>query len=152
MEKFRRQIEELNIPYPQKHDLLQEIEADLQENDLGDTESFTAEDLARLSDIHRTRAYKLYSGQNSIVRKGLDIAFVYSPLFLMFLGLGWSVLGIYVTADSVVKASLSNQILLEGFKESFTPFLLSIFLSTLILLTHYGSRRLSVLWRIPSAT
>lgn len=72
-------------------------------------------------------------------------------LALMFLGIGWSLLGIYISANAAIVSGNTNQILLIGTKESLTPTILSALISALILLAHYSTRRILHIWNAPFA-
>ena len=72
-------------------------------------------------------------------------------LALAFLGVGASVLGLYVSVNAALAADAPNQILLEGFKESLTPLILSAMLATLVILAHYTTRRVMLSWSAPIA-
>lgn len=70
---------------------------------------------------------------------------------LLLLGLGSTVLGFYLSAESATRSGFSQEILLIGAKESVTHMVLSSFLCSVILLAHYGTRRLLHIWRAPLA-
>lgn len=72
-------------------------------------------------------------------------------LALMFIGIGWTFFGFYISATYVAQSNASTEILLLGAKESLTPLILSSLLSTLIVLTHYGVRKTMLVWRAPVA-
>ncbi len=70
-------------------------------------------------------------------------------LALMFVGVGWTLLGIYVSASAVAAAYASYQLLLIGAKESLAPAILSSMLAAPIVLTHYASRQILFRWQAP---
>jgi hypothetical protein len=70
-------------------------------------------------------------------------------LALVFFGLGWSILGIYISANASLQAGVSHEILLTGIKESLTPTILSALLSGLVILAHYTTRRVLHIWHAP---
>jgi hypothetical protein len=70
-------------------------------------------------------------------------------LALMFFGIGWSALGIYISASAVVAANMPNELLVIGVKESLTPTILASLLSAVVILAHYGTRRALHIWRAP---
>lgn len=72
-------------------------------------------------------------------------------LAMMFFGIGWSVLGIYVSTDAVIRTNASNQILLIGIKESTTPIIVSAMISTVVICAHFATRRMMHIWSAPIA-
>jgi len=72
-------------------------------------------------------------------------------LALTFLGVGWTFLGVYVSASAVTQSHQLLELLLIGAKESLTPTILSLLLSAVIVLAHYGTRRVLHGWRAPIA-
>lgn len=70
-------------------------------------------------------------------------------LALMFFGIGWSVLGIYISANAAIASNASAQIMMIGIKESLTPTILSALLSAVIVLAHYSTRRIMHIWNAP---
>lgn len=70
-------------------------------------------------------------------------------LALMCIGLGWTFLGIYISAGAVAQTHAPYELLLLGAKESLTPTILGSLLSALILLAHYATRRALLHWRAP---
>ncbi len=72
-------------------------------------------------------------------------------LALMCVGLGWTTLGMYVSANAVIESNGKYDLLLIGAKESLAAVVLSSLLSALVLLAHYAIRQLLVGWRAPIA-
>jgi hypothetical protein len=72
-------------------------------------------------------------------------------LALMFLGIGWTFLGVYVSASAITQSHQPLELLLIGAKESLTPTILSSLLCALIVLAHYGIRGTLHAWRAPIA-
>lgn len=70
-------------------------------------------------------------------------------LALMFIGIGWTCLGVYISATAPTQVQAPYDLLLVGIKESLTPTILSSLLCALIILTHYATRRLLFSWRAP---
>jgi hypothetical protein len=70
-------------------------------------------------------------------------------LALLMLGIGSTVMGFYLSAESATRSGFSHEILVVGAKESLTHMVLSLFLCAAVLLAHYGSRRVLHIWRVP---
>lgn len=67
-------------------------------------------------------------------------------LALMLMSVGSTVLGLYFSAGAVAQSHLSYDLLVIGAKESLTNLVLSSFLSALVVLAHYGTRRTLHVW------
>ena len=72
-------------------------------------------------------------------------------LALMLASFGSTILGVYVSADAVMRSHLSNDLLMAGAKESLTNIVLSSFLCAVIILAHYATRRMLHIWHAPLA-
>ncbi|MEQ1876059.1 MAG: hypothetical protein ABL958_05395 [Bdellovibrionia bacterium] len=70
-------------------------------------------------------------------------------LALMFFGIGWTGLGVYISANAALEADRSMTILMMGVKESLTPTILSALVSAMVVLAHYTTRRLLLIWHAP---
>lgn len=57
-------------------------------------------------------------------------------LALMLVSIGSTILGVYVSADAVMRSHLSSDLLMAGAKESLTNIVLSSFLCAVIILAH----------------
>jgi hypothetical protein len=74
---------------------------------------------------------------------------ILGSLALVFLGIGWAMFGVYVSASAVLETHASNEILVTGVKESLTPLVLASLLAAIVVLAHYGTRRVLQIWRAP---
>jgi hypothetical protein len=70
-------------------------------------------------------------------------------LALALLSLVSTILGFYKSAEAATQTSTSYDILIIGAKESITSLVLGLFLCSLVILAHYGTRRALHVWHAP---
>ncbi len=217
-DRIKQQIQNLAIPYPQRHLLLLEVQQDLESTGQCGTEQvFSEQDLMDLGEIHSTWLHRFLRGLGEQRRKRSEMAMAFIPLVatftyitkeatvisfireggagmylilivgaillgremlnlfrlivvrdhckenlrvdtpsviigclaLMFIGVGWTTLGVYKSADAVIQSHLSYQWLITGAKESMAALILSSLISAVVILFHYGTRRALCVWRAP---
>jgi len=70
-------------------------------------------------------------------------------LALLAFAMAWTALGLYATAQSAEISQNFNSVLVMGIKESLIPVISGLLICSLVMFTHYGTRRILQRWKAP---
>ena len=82
MKPYERQLRELRIPYPQKHDLERELSS------LPNPSEFQEEDLREFYDLHNNFLHKILTTFSKEWRERTETTFILAPLFFLTIFIG----------------------------------------------------------------
>jgi hypothetical protein len=85
MENWQKQLDELKIPYPQKHHLFSEIAEHLSHFPNENSDVFNSDSLSDLFCIHNTRFLKFLAGLSSQTRSIVEFFFAGGPLLALLI-------------------------------------------------------------------